>query len=349
MEVAFLILLLISPGACFFTSDCFKKSNTNLRRLNNIKISMRTADQVETQIEAQLREKYPEKSSITFDRRSQINIDGDILFYKVGTGGASAELRLLEYEAEGLQRLADTAKGLILVPRPWLTGVVNRGGGGQSSGFIVMDQLSMGNRRGSDSQVQLGTGLATIHLAPSTWKDGRFGFPMDGCCGALAQPNNPEAKEMNWCEFWAEYRLNFQLSQCRSCSAIQEAGAKLLPRLGVLFDGLEDVQPSLLHGDLWSGNHGVANTNDGQCLPCIFDPACYYGHDEADFGIAHMFGGLSEEFYEAYFELRPKRDGFEERALLYELHHHLNHLNIFGRSYEGGALRLMNQLLKIVI
>ena len=112
-----------------------------------------------------------------------------------------------------------------------------------------MDQLSMGDRRGSDSQVQLGTGLATIHSAPSTWKDGRFGFPMDGCCGALAQPNNPEAKEMNWCEFWAEYRLNFQLSQCRSCSAIQEAGAKLLPRLGVLFDGLEDDTNNLEDGN----------------------------------------------------------------------------------------------------
>jgi fructosamine-3-kinase len=23
----------------------------------------------------------------------------------------------------------------------------------------------------------------------------------------------------------------------------------------------------------------------------IFDPACYYGHNEADLGITHMFGG----------------------------------------------------------
>ena len=25
----------------------------------------------------------------------------------------------------------------------------------------------------------------------------------------------------------------------------------------------------------------------------------YYGHDEADFGIAYMFGGLDSSFYEA--------------------------------------------------
>jgi Fructosamine kinase len=35
------------------------------------------------------------------------------------------------------------------------------------------------------------------------------------------------------------------------------------------------VRPSVLHGDLWSGNIGSA---DGQ--PTIFDPAAYYGHHE---------------------------------------------------------------------
>ena len=123
---------------------------------------------------------------------------------------------------------------------------------------------------------------------------------------------------------------------------------RLLPKLGALFVGCEDVQPSLLHGDLWSGNHGVALTEAGESLPVIFDPACYYGHDEADFGIAHMFGGLSGDFYDAYFEERPRRDGFEERAALYELHHHLNHANIFGASYKNGAMGLMSRILQAV-
>lgn len=37
----------------------------------------------------------------------------------------------------------------------------------------------------------------------------------------------------------------------------------------------------MLHGDLWSGNIGSV---DGQ--PSIFDPAVYYGHSEADFGMS---------------------------------------------------------------
>lgn len=35
------------------------------------------------------------------------------------------------------------------------------------------------------------------------------------------------------------------------------------------------MKPSVLHGDLWSGNIGSVNGK-----PCIFDPAVYYGHHE---------------------------------------------------------------------
>lgn len=68
----------------------------------------------------------------------------------------------------------------------------------------------------------------------------------------------------------------------------------------------------------------------------IFDPASYYGHGEADLGIARMFGGesraryrlivgFSEGFYEAYHEVHEKSQPYyEERVKLYELYHHLN-------------------------
>ena len=41
------------------------------------------------------------------------------------------------------------------------------------------------------------------------------------------------------------------------------------------------VRPSVLHGDLWSGNIGSVGGE-----PSIFDPAVYYGHSEAEFGMA---------------------------------------------------------------
>ena len=61
-------------------------------------------------------------------------------------------------------------------------------------------------------------------------------------------------------------------------------------------------------------------------VPVIFDPAVYYGHHEADLGIAKMFGGFGESFWGAYHLELPKSEGFERRSWLYELHHHLNHI-----------------------
>lgn len=46
------------------------------------------------------------------------------------------------------------------------------------------------------------------------------------------------------------------------------------------------AKPVPLHGDLWADN--VCHTSTGGV---IFDPAGYYGHGEADLGIARMFGG----------------------------------------------------------
>lgn len=47
-------------------------------------------------------------------------------------------------------------------------------------------------------------------------------------------------------------------------------------------------KPVICHGDLWSGNAGI-DKQSGE--PVIWDPACYWGHNESDLGVMHMFGG----------------------------------------------------------
>lgn len=54
-----------------------------------------------------------------------------------------------------------------------------------------------------------------------------------------------------------------------------------------------ECQPSLVHGDLWTGNVGA--TDDGE--PVIFDPATYYGDREVDIAMTQLFGSLSDSFY----------------------------------------------------
>lgn len=57
----------------------------------------------------------------------------------------------------------------------------------------------------------------------------------------------------------------------------------------------------------------------------IFDPATFYGHHEYDIASISLFGGISKDFFEAYFKKIPKSNGFENRKLLYHLFHYLNH------------------------
>jgi fructosamine-3-kinase len=108
--------------------------------------------------------------------------------------------------------------------------------------------------------------------------------------------------------------------------------------LGLLFQNRRPA-PSLLHGDLWGGNWGVAADE-----PVIFDPAVYYGDSETDIAMTQLFGGFGRRFYEAYFAARPLDDGGEERLSLYRLYHVLNHLNLFGAGYHGQALSILQSL-----
>jgi len=145
-------------------------------------------------------------------------------------------------------------------------------------------------------------------------------------------------------DFFTRHRLQYQLDIAKikypSDINLHEAGARLLKILPSFFEGVT-ITPSLLHGDLWTGN--FATSEDGK--PIIYDPATYWGHSEAELGIMKMFGGFSYSVFEEYHKIIPKAPGFEERQALYTLYHYLNHLNLFGASYSTSALSIMKQLL----
>ena len=61
----------------------------------------------------------------------------------------------------------------------------------------------------------------------------------------------------------------------------------------------------------------------------VFDAASCYAHDEFDLGIATMFGGFPQAFWDSYFRLIPKQPRWDERNDLYQLFHYLNHWCVF--------------------
>ena len=87
--------------------------------------------------------------------------------------------------------------------------------------------------------------------------------------------------------------------------------------------------PSLVHGDLWSGNIGVNQMNKG----VIFDPASWWADCEVDIAMTRLFGSFQNEFYENYHKIVPTKKGYEKRTIIYNFYHVLNHANMFGGSY----------------
>lgn len=240
-------------------------------------------------------------------------------------------------EAEGLRAVHATRT--VRVPEVHHYGPLPSapGGGALRGGgsFIVMEHLDL---QGRCDQAELGRQLARMHLAtPQHEHAGQFGFVCDNTIGGTPQPN---PWEDDWVAFFREHRLRHQLRLAGN--ARLNAAAEPLLRPGALetfFHGIE-VRPSVLHGDLWSGNIASAGG-----APTIFDPATYYGHSEAEFGMSWC-AGFGAAFWAAYHELLPLAPGHEARADLYELYHKLNHYNLFGSGYLGDCERLLARLAK---
>lgn len=266
------------------------------------------------------------------------------------TNHKSEARKMFDGEKASLDAILST--NTIKVPKPVKVLDLERGGA-----VFVMEHVDM--RSLNRYSTRLGEQLADLHLHNKRLKEkqskaeqtvgkgqsdvpviDQFGFHTATCCGYLPQVNDWQP---DWVSFYSQQRLQHQLSLVEQSYGDREARelwARLQLKIPQLFAGIE-VEPALLHGDLWSGN--VAEYTDG---PVIFDPASFYGHSEYELGIAGMFGGFGKQFYNAYHEKIPKAPGFEKRLQLYQLFHYLNHWNHFGSSYRGSSLRIMKDLSK---
>ncbi len=238
--------------------------------------------------------------------------------------------KMFEREAEGLQALADTET--LRVPRPVCTAIDLDS---NSTPFIVMEYVHKG-KKGKRFFETFGHQFAQLHQKA---RSDRFGFRHDNYLGSTPQPNT---WKHDWVEFWRESRLGHQLQLARenglSDARFNRLGDNLLNRLDHWI-GEPDEPPCLLHGDLWGGNY----LSDDSGNPVLIDPAAYYGRREADLAMTLLFGGFDRAFYDAYREAWPLADGSDARLDIYKLYHLLNHLNLFGSSYRGNCMSILNR------
>lgn len=167
--------------------------------------------------------------------------------------------------------------------------------------------------------------IAALHATPRS----SFGYERDTLIGPLPQPN-PQTDL--WIPFFRDHRL---LAMARAAQAEGKLPPKLLTRLERLAERLdtylaEPRHPSLLHGDLWTGNVLVR----GERIAGFVDPAIYCGHPEIELAFTTMFGTFGRPFFEAYEALLPLEPGFHElRSALYKLYPTLVHVRLFGSAY----------------
>ena len=201
--------------------------------------------------------------------------------------------------------------------------------------LLLMSHLETSGGITAESQIHAAELVADLHgrSAPS------FGFDSATLIGGLHQPNPWTDR---WLDFFRDQRL---LYMGRTATAAGRLPARLMLRLETFAGRLdrwigEPAAPSLLHGDLWTGN---VLCHRGRIAGFV-DPAIYYGDGEIELAFSTLFGTFGPPFFKRYNELRPLRPGFfEERRDIYNLYPLLVHVRLFGGSYVASVERTLQQ------
>jgi fructosamine-3-kinase len=245
--------------------------------------------------------------------------------------GPAEDLARFEAELDGLAALRAT--GIVRVPAK-----VGAGRTADGHAWLELEYLELAPLDRA-AGARLGEQLAELHRRTGMEMEAAYGWPRDNFIGATPQSNRTHR---TWAGFFAAERLLPQLAWAKGNGmerTLREKGERIAENLGAFFLDYRPA-PSLLHGDLWTGNAG--QLPDG--TPAIFDPAVYRGDREADLAMSELFGGFPESFHAAYRAAWPLDPGYETRKTLYNLYHLLNHFNLFGAGYLGQARRMIEKL-----
>jgi len=232
---------------------------------------------------------------------------------------------MFDKEAFGLRELQLHTS--LVIPQPIHYGEI------EGKQYLLLNWLQPGTPSTKAWQ-QFGSALADMHKVAQPY----FGYTDDNYIGSLYQTN--ERRE-TWHLFYAEYRIEPLAKLLFEVAAFTKQDLKNATRLCESLDQRFPVEPpSLLHGDLWSGNFMF--TDKG--MAAIYDPAVYYGHREMDLGMSLLFGGFDAKFYDAYHETYPLDSGWRQRLPVTQLYPLLVHAVLFGGHYVAKCRSILNSV-----
>lgn len=217
---------------------------------------------------------------------------------------------MFETEAKGLQLLSKTNS--FRIPEVVAFGTFD------STSYLLIEYIESG----SSSQSYWGKFAQCLAILHKNGQ-GEFGLSYNNFIGKLPQINH---SEKNAIDFYINQRLEPQF--------------KMASDNGFRFDSLDlfysniskeipKEPPSLIHGDLWSGNFLVSDLDE----PTLIDPAVAYTSREMDLAMMKLFGGFPSELFSSYNEMFPLTENWKDRISLWQLYYLLVHLNLFGSGY----------------
>lgn len=217
---------------------------------------------------------------------------------------------MFETEAKGLQLLSKTNS--FRIPEVVAFGTFD------STSYLLIEYIESG----SSSQSYWGKFAQCLAILHKNGQE-EFGLSYNNFIGKLPQINH---SEKNAIDFYINQRLEPQF--------------KMASDNGFRFDSLDlfysniskeipKEPPSLIHGDLWSGNFLVSDLDE----PTLIDPAVAYASREMDLAMMKLFGGFPSELFSSYNEMFPLTENWKDRISLWQLYYLLVHLNLFGSGY----------------
>ncbi|MBB1062791.1 fructosamine kinase family protein [Limosilactobacillus fastidiosus] len=254
---------------------------------------------------------------------------GDInLAYQIKTTNATYFLKVqpqhpasyFDHEILSLKEIGQVAN----VPTPIAHGEIN------SDAYLILKWIT----KGYGDQYALGQEVAKMHQL----KNEKFGFMDNHQTKVLVKDNhwNP-----SWCNFYINQRLKPEVSTAIKTGQWNKWRQTHFDRMVTKFNNYystTEVQPSLLHGDLWAGNFMFNQEHQ----PYLIDPDCIYGDREFDLAMTTVFGGFDEQFYRGYNTIYPIKPGINARLPWYKFYYLCMHLILFGESYGPAMDQILN-------
>lgn len=236
----------------------------------------------------------------------------ETVFCKVNS--ATKFPHLFAKEKRGLQSLAEAAQ----IKTPLVVDCFEEEG----HQVLLLEWFDDGSRTEGFWSL-FGEQLAALHRITNE----SFGWTEDNYMGSVPQLNS---FHQTWVSFFSTERLLPMVKRCAEKRLLNKNHLSqfesLIKKLPAVFN---EEKPSLLHGDLWSGNFLCNRASE----PVLIDPAVYFGHRSVDLAMTTLFGGFRQPFYEAYHYHFPLPSNYEEQWAVCNLYPLLIHLYLFGSSY----------------